>query len=213
MVSTLIRPAEPRDAEFLGWACVMAARSQLQRGWFDIVLRRDEAFVLDFAKHLTLATARSWWHWSLFHVAEVDGVLAAAMCGFGDERVYRASGEAMAEASAKMGIDDAEQAQQWPRGAFIISTATSEPGAWTIENVATKPEFRGSGVTQTLLEKELGVARAAGFRRAQISFFIGNSPAEKAYAKAGFVFAEERRSPEFEAAMGTPGTIRLVRDL
>jgi translation initiation factor 4G len=212
-MSPSLRPAEPRDAEFLGWACVMAARSQLARGWFDIVLRRDETFVLEFAKYLTLAKARSWWHSSLFQVAEVDGVVASAMCGFGDDAVYRASGAAMAEASDKMGIDAQEQAQLWPRGSFIISTATSEAGAWTIENVATAPAFRCTGVTHALLEKELDVARAAGFRRAQISFFIGNTPAEKAYRKAGFVFAEEKRAPDFEAAMGTPGTIRLVRDI
>src|SRR5579872_140969 len=66
-----IRPAEPRDAAFLGWVCVAAARSQLTRGWFDIVLERDDAFVVEFARHLTLAGARSWWHWSLFHVAEI----------------------------------------------------------------------------------------------------------------------------------------------
>lgn len=212
-MSLVIRPAEPRDAEFLGWACVTAARSHLKRGWFEIVLERDEAFVLEFAKLLTLAQARSWWHWSLFHVAERDGVLAAAMCGFGDESVYRQSAAAMAEASQRMDIDGARQAQQWQRGAFVISAATSEKGAWTIENVATKPAFRGTGVTGALLDKELQLARAAGFRRAQISFYIGNSAAEKSYRKAGFAFAEEKRSADIEAAMGTPGTIRLVRDL
>lgn len=208
-----LRPAEPRDAEFLGWASVMAARSQLARGWFDIVLQRDEAFVLEFAKHLTLARAVSWWHRSLFQVAEVDGVLASAMCGFGDDRPYRASGAAMAEASVRMKIPEEEQALHWPRGAFIVSTVTSEEGAWTIENVATKPEFRGSGVTQKLLEHELDIARSAGFRRAQISVFIGNTRAEKAYVKGGFAFAEEKTSPDFEAAMGVPGTRRLARGI
>jgi len=212
-MAMILRPAEPRDAEFLGWASVMAARSQLERGWFDIVLRRDETFILEFAKHLALATARSWWHWSLFHVAEVDGVVASAMCGFGDESVYMASGAAMAQASAKMGIDRVEQAQYWPRGAFIVSASTSEAGAWTIENVATKPEFRGTGVTHALLEEELDVARGAGFRRAQISFFIGNARAERAYAKAGFTFAEEKRSADFAAAMGIPGIRRFARDI
>jgi ribosomal protein S18 acetylase RimI-like enzyme len=212
-VPATIRPAEPRDAEFLGWVCVMASRSQFARGWFDIVLQRGEPFVLGFAKHLTLTKARSWWHWSLFHVAEVDGVLASAMCGFGDESVYKASSDAMAEASDKMGIVKEEQAQHWPRGAFILSATTGEDDAWTIENVATRPEFRGQGVTNALLDKELDLARAAGFKRAQISFFIGNTRAERAYRKAGFVFAEEKRAAEFEAAMGTPGTIRLARDI
>jgi ribosomal protein S18 acetylase RimI-like enzyme len=208
-----IRPATPNDAAFLGWASVMAARSQLARGWFDIVLRRDEAFVLEFAKHLTLAKAVSWWHWSLFQVAEVDGVLASAMCGFGDDRVYRASTDAMAEAAAKMKIPQSEQAQFWPRGAFIMSTATSEPNAWTIENVATKPEYRGSGATHALLERELEIARGEGFKRAQISVFMGNVRAERAYTKAGFKLAEEKTAPDFEAAMGVPGTRRLARDI
>jgi translation initiation factor 4G len=208
-----LRPATPDDAAFLGWASVMAARSHLPRGWFDIVLQRDEPYVLVFAKYLTITKAVSWWHWSLFQVAEVDGVLASAMCGFGDGRVYAESSAAMAEASERMHIPAEEQGQFWPRGAFIVSTATSEAGAWTIENVATKPEFRGKCVTAALMERELDVARAAGFKRAQISFFIGNAPAERAYTKAGFTFAEEKRAPDFEAAMHTPGTRRLVRDL
>jgi len=208
-----IRPATPNDAPFLGWACVMAARSQLERGWFEIVLQRDEAFCVEFATCLTLAKARSWWHWSLFHVAEVDGALASAMCGFGDESVYYVSHEAMAEAGDKMGIPKSEQAQFWPRGKFIVSPATGEDGAWTIENVATKPDFRGSGVTSALLEAELGVARTAGFKRAQISFFVGNDRAEKTYAKAGFRFAEEKHAPDFEAALGIPGVRRFARNL
>ena len=112
-----------------------------------------------------------------------------------------------------MGIPKAEQEQFWPHGAFIVSATTSEDGAWTIENVATKPEYRGSGVTQALLAAELDVARAAGFRRAQISFLIGNDRAEKAYTKAGFTFAEEKRPAEFQDAMGVPGLRRLRRDL
>src|SRR4249919_1514579 len=89
-----LRAATPDDADFLGWACVAAARSQMPRGWFDIILQRDEAFVLEFAKWLTLAKARSWWHWSLFRVAEIDGMLASAMCGFGNNAPYYASGNA-----------------------------------------------------------------------------------------------------------------------
>jgi len=205
------RPATPDDAAFLGWACVAAARSQLERGWFDIVLQRDDAFVLEFAKRLTLTKARSWWHWSLFEVAEVDGMLASAMCGFGDESVYRASSAAMAEASDQMRISKEEQAQFWPRGSFIMSTVSGEDGAWTIENVATAQAFRGTGVTQRLLERDLELVK--GFKRAQISFFIGNTAAQRAYAKAGFAFVEEKRAPEFQAAMGTPGTIRYAREI
>jgi ribosomal protein S18 acetylase RimI-like enzyme len=208
-----IRPATPNDAPFLGWACFEAARSQLDRGWFEIVLQRDEAFCIQFATYLTLAKAVSWWHWSLFHVAEVDGVLASAMCGFGDDSVYRESHAAMAEAGDKMGIPKSEQAQFWPRGKFIISPSTSEEGAWTIENVATKPQFRGTGLTYALLQVELGVARSKGFKRAQISFFVGNTAAERNYTKSHFKFAEEKHAPDFEAALGIPGVRRFARNI
>ena len=208
-----IRAASPEDAAVLGWASYEAARSQMERGWFDIVLQRDRAYCIEFSRRLSLAAARSWWHWSLFSVAEVEGTPVSALCGFGDESVYRVSGDAMREASDGMGIDPAEQAKFWPRGAFIVSCVTSEPGAWTIENVATLPEHRGTGVTQALLQHELERARAAGFRRAQISFLIGNEPAEHAYSKAGFEFAEDKTSPDFQAAMGVPGLRRLVRDI
>lgn len=208
-----LRQAETRDAPFLGWACVAAARSHRPKGWFDIVLRRDEAFVNAYATALTLAAARSWWHWSLFRVAEVEGEVVSALCGFGDEGVYYKSREAVAEASDKMGLTKAEQAELWPRGSFIATTATSERNAWTIENVATAPKARGAGVTLALVENELEIARRAGFKRAQVSFFIGNTPAERLYTKAGFTYAEEKRDADFEAAMGTPGTIRFARDL
>jgi len=213
MASFVIRPATPDDAEFLGWASVAAARSQLERGWFEIVLQRDFEYCVEFAKYLALAKVRSWWHWSLFHVAEVNGIVASAMCGFGDPSVYYTSSDAMAEAGDRMGIPKAEQDLFWPRGAFIVSATTSEDGAWTIENVATKPEYRGSGVTEALLAAELDVARAAGFKRAQISFLIGNDRAEKAYAKAGFSFAEEKHAADIQAAMGVPGIRRFARDL
>jgi ribosomal protein S18 acetylase RimI-like enzyme len=213
MPAFTIRPATPDDAAFLGWACVEAARSQLARGWFEVVLQRDTGTCIEFAKYLTLAKARSWWHWSLFLVAEADGAIASAMCGFGDPSFYYASTDAMAEAGDRMGIPKSEQEQFWPRGAFIVSATTSEDGAWTIENVATKPEFRGSGVTHALLEAELDVARAAGSKRAQISILIGNDRAERAYNKAGFTFVEEKRAAEFQAAIGVPGLRRLARDL
>ena len=76
-----ITPAQAEDAPFLGWAIYEAARGHLKRGWFDIVLRRDEAFCLEFCRRLAGAAARSWWHWSLFSVAEVDNAPASALCG------------------------------------------------------------------------------------------------------------------------------------
>ncbi len=208
-----IRAARPADADFLAWVILAAQRGHLARGWFDVVLARPEPFCLAYIRELTLSEVRSWCHHSLFHVAEIDGRPVSALCGFRGSEVYERSGEAMQQASRTMGLDRAEHEKLWPRGAFILSCTTSEAGAWTIENVATLPDYRGRGVTDALLRHALACARKAGAARAQISFLIGNIKAERAYAKAGFEFAEEKRSSEFQAAMSTPGLRRMSRDL
>lgn len=80
-----------------------------------------------------------------------------------------------------------------------------------IEYVATDPAYRGRGLVQALIAHALDQGRAAGFRRATISFLIGNEPAERAYTKAGFAFAEEKRDPAFEAIIGAPGFRMFAR--
>jgi translation initiation factor 4G len=213
-MTTIFRSATPDDAPFLGWAIVMAARGHLARGWFDIVLQRDEAFCMRFAAALATAKPRSWWHYSFFTVAEVDGEGACASCCFPDSKPYYVSGDAMAEASEKTGIVKAEQEQLWPRGAFILSATTGEDDCWTIENVATAVRHQGKGLARQTIAHQLDAMRRSGApRRAQISFLIGNAPAEKAYRAVGFEFAEDKTSPEFEAAMGVPGLRRLTRAL
>ncbi|MBV9330709.1 MAG: GNAT family N-acetyltransferase [Alphaproteobacteria bacterium] len=212
-MSVTFRHATEADADFLAWAMLVAARGHLTRGWFDIVLARDEAFCLAYIRHLALSRVRSWWHWSLFDVAESEGEPVCAACTFRGTGVYRVSGAAMQEASRATGLSEDEQSKLWPRGAFIISCSTGEEGALTVENVATLPAWRGQGIAEQLIRHALDKAKREGSRRAQISFLIGNDAAERCYARAGFTFEEERRTPEFEAAMGVPGLRRFARDL
>jgi GNAT superfamily N-acetyltransferase len=210
-MTTTFRSATPDDSEFLGWVMVVAARGHLARGWFDIVLQRPEDFAVAFCARLANARAKSWWHHAFFTVAEVDGVAAAAGCAFPDEAPYMVSGEAMAEASDAMGIGKAEQQELWPRGRFMMSATTGEDDCWTIENVAARPQFRGRGVTRALIDHMLGDMARSGPKRAQISFLIGNAPAEHCYRACGFQFAEDKTAKDFEAAMGVPGIRRLAR--
>jgi len=212
-MTTTFRPATPDDARFIGWAMFMAARGHMKRGWFDIVLQRPIEFGVAFCARLANAEARSWWHHSFFTVAELDGVPAAAACAFPDDAPYMVSGEAMAEASDRMRIGKAEQAQLWPRGAFIMKATTGEDDCWTVENVATAPEFRGQGVARGLITHMLEGMAKSGPKRAQISFLIGNVPAEHCYRACGFEFAEDKTDKDFEAAMGVSGIRRLARDL
>lgn len=209
-----IRPARQDDAEFLAWAILFAARSHLANGWFDIVLEGPEAARLDYLRRLTLTLTRSWWHYSRFLVAEQDGIPVAALSAFRAGDAYPLSQQAMTEVARDLGWNDAAQQAMWQRGAYIFAcTLESDDDSWAIENVATLPARRGRGIAVELLEQALAEAERNGARRVQITFYIGNDAAERAYAKGGFKFHDEKRNPEFEAATGAPGLRRYVRDL
>jgi hypothetical protein len=53
--------------------------------------------------------------------------------------------------------------------------------------------------------------RERGHTQSQIAVLIGNTPAQRAYESAGFRVADEKRHPDFERAIGSPGIRRLLR--
>ena len=89
----------------------------------------------------------------------------------------------------------------------------SVEGAWVIDSVATLPAFRRQGIVDRLLDHVLDVGRKKGYRQAQISIYIGNMPAQRAYEKHGFRLVDEWPDPYFEKEIGSPGLARLICDL
>jgi ribosomal protein S18 acetylase RimI-like enzyme len=210
-----IRWASREDAGFLAWAILAATRSHLKKGWFEIVLDKSEPFCLNYLRALTRTPSPSWWHYSRFLVAEVNGTPAAALAAFRAGDGYPLSQAAMSEVAQSLGVTDAEQTAMWQRGAYIF-TCTIDAGHdddWAIENVATLPEYRGRRLATRLLERALDEGRRAGFHQARIPVMIGNESAERAYFKVGFRVAAEKRDPTFETASGSPGLRLLTRQL
>jgi GNAT superfamily N-acetyltransferase len=205
-----VRPATRADAPFLAWCILAAGRAHLDRGWYDIALGLDEPGCLEALRRLVLTKAPSWWRYDRWLVAEVGGSPAGGCAAFGSSE-FAHSEPAVAEATGSLGWTAAEVAEIWRRGAYVFScTFTPEDHeTWVVENVAVRPEHRGQGVAPALLARAFERGRSRGFRDAQISFVIGNEAAERAYAKAGFRFAEERRHPDFAAAVGAPGLRRF----
>jgi ribosomal protein S18 acetylase RimI-like enzyme len=202
----VIREARDEDAPFIGWAILAATRSQMPRGWFDITLGLDEPGCLAFTTRLARAEARSWWHYSNFVIAENAGAPAAALCAFRAGDGYPRSQAAMTEVANHIGWGETELEAMWKRSAYLFScTIDAGEDAWAIENVATTPRFRGQGVASALIVRALEIGRACGSRESQISMFIGNDAARRAYERAGFRLIDERRSAEFERACGVPG--------
>ncbi len=210
----VIRPARPQDAGFLAWTILTAGRAHLERGWYDIALELPEREALDVLARLVMSRTPCWWRYSNFLLAEVDGVRAGALCAFAAPEGWGSSEAALAEATAQLGWGPQELADVWDRGGYVFTCTFGETGrCWVVENVATRPEYRGRGVMGALLRAALDKGRVQGLPEAQLSFLIGNAAAERAYLKAGFLPAGEQRHPVFEAATGAPGLKRFLRAL
>ena len=161
-----------------------------------------------------IATARqqSWWHVSHFMIAEAEGEPAAALCAMPAAGTRVAARSAIKEVAEQAGLNASELAAIFRRGAYTADCwVQGGDGDWLLEHVASLPAHRGRGLVQALIRHALAAGQAAGFRRASISFLIGNDAAERCYAKAGFSFAEERRDTAFEALIGAPGFRRFER--
>jgi ribosomal protein S18 acetylase RimI-like enzyme len=207
-----IRPARPEDASFIARNILSSQRGPFPRGWFDIALGWDEPQCLDFVERIAIAPTQSWWHVSQFIIAEVEGKPAASLCALPASGTRAAARAAIEAAADEAGLDPSEPAAIFRRGAYAANCwVQGGEGDWLIEHVATLPEYRGRGLVQALIEHALQAGMAAGYRRASISFLIGNEAAERSYSKAGFAFAEEKRDPAFEAQTGSPGFRRFTR--
>src|SRR5438477_11649973 len=81
-MATTIRRAKADDADFLAGVMLSASRAHLPRGVWDLIIGADVQGCLDYLRRLAVAEPRSPCHYEAFLVAEVDGELGAALCGF-----------------------------------------------------------------------------------------------------------------------------------
>lgn len=209
-----IRPARPDDAPFLAWVILISGRAHVQRGIWEVILGGTEEECLTFLQQLTISKTPHLFHHSCFLIAEVDGRPVAALGGY-DPKVlgYPALRRAVVEVSQKMGFSGTDEGAMKRSERVLCCIPDEVTGAWIIDSVATVPEFRRKGIVDKLLEEILEKGRKQGFRLAQINMYIGNFPAQRAYEKHGFKVIDEKRHPDFEAEIGSPGMTRLLRDL
>ena len=210
--SVELRGATADDIEFLAWVMLAASRSHLDRGIWEYLYDLDEAGALELLGRLATTDTVHLFHHSLFVIAQVDGQPAAAMCGYDPQsQGFPTFNSVVPQVAAEVGIrlDDPELAR---RLTVLLAGFPESPveKPWTIENVATLPQFRRQGLVDGLLAEVLGRGRARGFDAAQIRVFIGNEPARRAYLKAGFRLAAEKRDDGWEAEIGCPGTEQLL---
>jgi translation initiation factor 4G len=204
-----IRAASPEDAGFLAWAVVESARSHVPRGFWDLLVPDSDAARIDFVAKLLLAERASWWHWTIFYIAELDGAPAATLSGF-DPAVVQSPNDAVPAAIASDGWTDAQTQAAFTRASPMFGCMIDPtPGAWLVESVATRPAARGHGLAQALVAHVQDEGRRRGLRKAELTLMIGNTAAQRVYERAGFAITAEKRDAAFEAAIGCPGLAKM----
>jgi translation initiation factor 4G len=214
MMDIQIREGRAEDASFLAGVILTAGRAHVRRGIWEVILGGSEDECLAFLQKLTVTETPHHLRYPCFLVAEMDGRPLAALGGY-DPKIlgYPGLRKAVVEVSKKMGFSGADQAAMKRSERVLCCIPEEVKGAWVIDSVATLPEFRRRGIVDRLLEEMLEKGRKQGFQRAQINMYIGNTPAQKAYEKHGFRVLDEKRHPAFEEEIGSPGMMRLMRDL
>jgi len=210
-----IRDAEPADAPFLAWVMLAAARSHRPLSFWDYAFPGPDAPRLEYIAAMALAEPICFTHYGGFLIAEHDSAPVGGLSA------YDSASKGMETFLAA--LTRLLEARQWSAehqqllglrtAAVTTCMPDSPPGVWVIEWVATIPKARGRGVAHALLREILARGRVAGYTKSQISYLIGNTPAQLAYERVGFETVEEKRHPDFEAAFGAPGVARMVRDL
>ena len=217
-MSIRIRRATERDLDLLTWVMLAASRSHLDRGIWEYVNATDEAATVAFMRRLATTDTVHLSHYSLFLIAELDGEPGAAMCAYDSAtQGFEVLLPEVAAATAAEGIDAEDPEYARRAGVLLSGFILEDPGPpgprWVIENVATKPEMRRKGLIDALLHQLLGHGRERGFEHAQVSVFIENERARRAYVKAGFEPIAEARSEDWAREIGCPGTEMLLQPL
>jgi translation initiation factor 4G len=166
-----IVPATREHIPHVAWVVMEANRSHLPKGMWDFMIGDNEREVLRYLEAFAETEAMHWGHYSLFLVAEVDGVPAAGMCGFFEQELPGMTILAGAmEVDAKLGRTPEEAAAGWERAKAImgITSLEHEPGAWVVEHVGTRPEYRRRGLVERLMAEMLERGRERGAKTADI---------------------------------------------
>jgi ribosomal protein S18 acetylase RimI-like enzyme len=210
----IIRNAKANDASFLAWLILTGGRAHVKRGIWEVILNQPEEDCLSFLELLTITNTPHLFHHSCYLIAETE---SGPVSGLGvydpDILGYPKLIEALPEVYGKLSKVPTEEmlAGQPPRITACIPPSVQ--GAWVVDSVATLPAFRRQGIVDRLLDRILDAGRKKGYRQAQISIYIGNTPAQRVYEKHGFKLLDQWPDPYFEKEIGSPGMARLVRNL
>lgn len=213
-MNPVIRPATQDDVPMLAEVVLLASRSQVETGIFDLLVETQDRDRLTAIRAILTTQKRSWCHYENFLVAEVEGRPAAALSGYAaHDESFMPMEQVLMTGMRALEMSDEQIGAGFKRSLVFLKCSSDDvPKSWIIEWVACLANFRRRGLVRALLPEIIQLGRKAGHEISQIGIYIGNVSAKRAYEDAGFVLEYEKADPEFEAIIGCPGLARLMRD-
>ncbi len=208
-----IRPATRDDVPMLAEVVLLATRSHVEIGVFDLLVPDSEADCLAAIRAILSTEQSSWCHYSNFLVACVDGEPAAALSGYtAYDPGHLPYLETFITGMRAVGYDETAVSEAFKRIAILTTVIRDdEPDAWIVEFVACLPAFRRRGLVRELMQAILALGTERGHTLSQIAVLVGNVSAQRLYEQAGFKVAFELTNPEVDAIVGSPGIARMLR--
>ena len=206
----MIRPARAADVEAIGELVYLAGQSQYSNSAYDLSIGGTREEQIQELARLAATPTFSWFHYSSFEVAEIDGVVVAGAAGFdrliADEQLRLVLREA--------GWSDARITSMESRLGPIFAALPPEPdGFWTIDHVAVLPNWRGRGLSHQCLERVIERGRAAGYAQSKIDIFAGNAPAKRLYESLGYRLEQVFDDPAFRVPLQRDAIERYITRL
>ena len=195
-METTIRQATPADKDFLITSIIEAEKSGGDVISYCAIFNISEDELRTALGHiLDEDMAGQELSVSGFLVAEVDGKPAAALSTWVEKA--NGMGSSMIKSNLLMYFIDREKILAAAPNLTLMNEVGIQRAEYAlqIECVYTAPQYRGKGLSSKLIEEHIKLRQAAGmtFNKVQVILLKNNVSAQKAYAKAGFTIAEEKR--------------------
>lgn len=217
-MNVTFRRATAEDKEFLIDAIIEAEKSGTDTISYCAVFSISEAELRDTLSNiLDEDMAGQELYIPGFLIAEVDGVPAATISGWVEKEEGMAS--SMIKSNLFMYHTDREVLMKAVPAMTLVNAVNidREPMALQLECVYTAEGYRGIGLVSRLIEQHILACRQEGkeIRKAQIILMANNTPAIRAYSKAGFSIVKEKKSdkPEITNLLSCDTKIMMERNL
>jgi hypothetical protein len=199
-----VRKATETDVEIIAQALLEGSRAGKKIGLFDFVFNTsNEDALIASLKRLTLATAKSYCHFSNFFIAVAGTESVGALCGY-EPRI--ATHENFSKALEEIGIDESYHERI---AAYLLCEGESDNQTWVLDFIMVKNPSKNFEIFKEIVGKSMLAARLKGYRKVQTSVEIGAIETEMIYKKLGFVVIDEKRSEYYEEQFGRAGILRL----